>query len=371
MALAEIPVDVDFIGSDSLDTPELRGNEHVRFLNLRGDQSMKASFVRKAVRIGQYYMRLIGYTLSSRPRVFHILWNNKFEYFDRTLLMIAYRLCRKRVVLTAHNVNSAARDGRDNWLNRMTLAVQYRLTDHIFVHTAKMKAELLASFRVPAKKVSVIPFGINNTAPRTDISSEKARDRLGLGRSRRVALFFGQIAPYKGLQYLVAAATELLRQDPDFVLLIAGRVKKGAEQYWRDLEKKMPHADGRVILEISHIPDASVELYFKAADVLVLPYAEIFQSGVPFLSYSFGLPVIATDVGSLREDVIDGETGLICRPFDPLAIKESMQTYFASELYRNLGTRRARIAEFANEKYSWSRVAEITSAVYRELATHS
>ena len=65
-----------------------------------------------------------------------------------------------------------------------------------------------------------------------------------------------------------------------------------------------------MILRIQFIPDEEMELYFKAADVLVLPYKEIFQSGVLFLAYSFGLPVIATDVGSFREDIVEGQDGI-------------------------------------------------------------
>ena len=43
----------------------------------------------------------------------------------------------------------------------------------------------------------------------------------------------------------------------------------------------------------------------------IVPYVQIFQSGVPFLAYSFGLPVIATDVGSLRQDIVEGRAGFI------------------------------------------------------------
>ena len=91
----------------------------------------------KAVRLSTYYLRLLKYAVVAKPRIFHILWNNKFELFDRTLLMLYYRLLGRRVVLTAHNVNAAKRDGRDSLLNRLTLWVQYRLSDHIFVHTGR------------------------------------------------------------------------------------------------------------------------------------------------------------------------------------------------------------------------------------------
>ena len=72
---------------------------------------------------------------AAQPKIFHILWNNKFEFFDRTLLMLYYKLLGKKIVFTAHNVNIRKRDGNDSWLNRFSLKIQYQLVDHIFVHT--------------------------------------------------------------------------------------------------------------------------------------------------------------------------------------------------------------------------------------------
>ena len=69
------------------------------------------------------------------------------------------------------------------------------------------------------------------------------------------------------------------------------------------------HGD-RVIAKIEYVPDEETELYFKAADVLILPYTHVFQSGVLFLGYSFGLPAIAADVGSLKEEIIEGRNRL-------------------------------------------------------------
>lgn len=53
---------------------------------------------------------LVRYAVTAKPTIFHILWNNKFEYFDRTLLMLYYRALGKKVVLTVHNVNADNRD---------------------------------------------------------------------------------------------------------------------------------------------------------------------------------------------------------------------------------------------------------------------
>ena len=368
-ALAGEGVCVDFIGSDKLDAPELHNSPQINFLNLRGDQNEDAPLLRKVVRILTYYARLASYVPRSQARIFHLLWNNKFEHFDRTALMLYYRLFRKRVVFTAHNVNMRKRDGYDSWWNRMSLRVQYGLAHHIFVHTDRMKRELIADFSVPQSKVTVIPFGINNTSPVTSIAGRESRQRLGIGYDHKTLLFFGQIAPYKGLNYLIDAFADLATRDKSYRLVIAGKVKRGYADYWKKVKNTISSRglQDRIVERIEHIPETDVEVHFKAADVLILPYTNISQSGVPFLGYSFGLPVIATDTGSLREDIVEGETGFICQPRDATDLARAVGQYFSSELFRDLERRREEIKRYANERCSWTKVAEITRKVYEKL----
>jgi D-inositol-3-phosphate glycosyltransferase len=369
-ALAGQGISVDFIGSDKLDAPELHNSPQINFLNLRGDQSEDAPLRRKLVRILAYYARLAKYAARSEARIFHILWNNKFEHFDRTLLMLYYRLLGKRILLTAHNVNMRKRDGCDSWWNRLSLRVQYRLAHHIFVHTQRMSSELLTDFGVSEHKVSVIPFGINNTVPTSTMTAVEAKRIMGIRSSDRTMLCFGQLAPYKGLEYLIDAFSEVAKRNGSYRLIIAGKVKKGHSAYWDKVRGRIAISEVRnhIIEKIEHIPDEEVELYFKAADVLIVPYVHIFQSGVPFLAYSFGLPVIATDVGSLRQDIVEGRTGFICRAKDSSDLANMIYQYFDSELFRDLEIRREEIKRYANERYAWEKVAEITKKVYEKLS---
>jgi glycosyltransferase involved in cell wall biosynthesis len=367
-SLTSLGVAFDVIGSDDLELPELLGNSKVNFLNLRGDQRSDANLASKVVRVVIYYCRLLSYAATARARVFHILWNNKFELFDRTLLMIYYKIMGKRIVLTAHNVNIRKRDGTDSWLNRWSLRTQYQLSDHIFVHTDKMKRELVGDSRILKDKVSVIPFGINNTAPKTDLTSSDAKRLLSIADTDNTILCFGQIAPYKGLEYLVSAFARILKENESYRLIIAGKPKWN-DAYWKRIEQLMlDHGvRHRVIERIEHIPDEETELYFKAADVLILSYTQVFQSGVIFLGYSFGLPAIVTDVGSLKEEVIEGRTGFVCKPRDSSDLAHKIDQYFKSELFLNLESRRAEIKAYANERYSWDKVGAITTAVYSNL----
>ena len=367
-ALTSAGMHVDFIGSDDLSVPELRANPRLNFLNLRGDQRGDAGPVAKVLRVLKYYVRLIGYAALAKPKLFHILWNNKFQLFDCTVLMLYYKLLGKKLVFTAHNVNIRKRDCTDTWLNRFSLRVQYQLVDHIFVHTERMRRELLSDFGIQERKVSVIPFGINNTVPKTEMTTLAAKGMLGISTSDKTMFCYGQIAPYKGLEYLISAFTELLQQDRNYRLIIAGKPKWN-EIYWNQIEQLIIDRGvrERVIERIEHVPDEETELYFKAADVLILPYTHIFQSGVLFLGYSFGLPVIAADVGSLKQEIVEGKTGFVFRAQDSSDLARKIENYFNSELFHNLEARRGEIQNFANERYSWDKVARVTKVVYSDL----
>jgi glycosyltransferase involved in cell wall biosynthesis len=367
-ALINKGVAFDFIGSDELDDPLLHRSPLVRFLNLRKAMRTKVTPKRKAMRVLLYYWRLLFYAATTKPKLFHILWHNKFAWLDRTLILIYYRALGKRIVFTVHNVNAGRRDSHDNLLNRLTLKIQYALSDHMFVHTEQMKKGLQSEFNVAASKVSVIPFGINSTVPKTALTCLEAKQRFGLTQTDRVMLFFGNIAPYKGLEYLIEAMHYLVSKSADYRLIIAGQ-PKNCESYWQALQERLATRELRsyVIKRIEYVPDADTEIYFKAADVLVLPYLRIFQSGVLFLGYNFGLPVIASDVGSLRDDILEGITGFVCQPQNAADLAKRIENYFSQQLYQELEQRRRDIQDFANEKYSWTKVGDITWTVYRNL----
>jgi len=365
-------VTLDLIGSDDVDYPQFHGNPAVNFLNLRGNQRPDVSLPTKIVRVLRYYVKLIGYATTAGPGVFHILWNNKFEVFDRTLLTLYYKLLGKRIVLTVHNVNAGRRDRNDTPLNRVTLRIQYHVADHLFVHTEEMKGELIEKFGVQRLRITVIPFGINNAVPKTHLSPGEAKQRLGICEGERTILFFGNIAPYKGLEYLIAAFRQMRARCDGYRLIVAGR-PKGCDSYWQAVLQTMREdvETKRVLLRSDFIPDEETEVYFKAADVLVLPYTRIFQSGVLFLGYSFGLPVIASDVGSLRKAVVEGKTGFLCRPCDPGDLARVIESYFASDLYKQLDARRHEIYDMACEQHSWDIIGATTCAIYEQLVGHA
>jgi len=359
---------MDLIGSDELDHPEFHNKPGLNFLNLRGDQRSDASVMRKVFRVSAYYLKLIRYAARAKPRIFHILWNNKFETLDRTLLMLYYRFLGKSIVLTAHNVNERKRDSKDTLLNRLTLRVQYRLADHIFVHTEKGKLELIEEFGAQEARVTIIPFGINNSVPNTHITPGEAKQRLCIRDGERTILFFGRIKPYKGLEDLFTSFRQILTQSKDFRLIIVGR-PDCSEKYWNTIRELLREEvqRGRVLLRSEFIPDDQIEVYFKAADVLVLPYRHVYQSGVLFLGHSFGLPVLAADVGSLKDEITEGKTGFVFRPDDPIDLARAIERYFASDLFADLDSRRHAIRDYATERHSWNVVGQVIMRTYADI----
>src|SRR6266576_5819994 len=72
-------------------------------------------------------------------------------------------------------------------------------------------------------------------------------------------------------------------------------------------------------------------------------------------THSFGLPVIATDVGSLRNDTMEAKTRFLCRAKNPADLTRTIRTYFASDLYQNLEARHSQIREFASGRDWWTK----------------
>jgi D-inositol-3-phosphate glycosyltransferase len=368
-ALASQGVFLDIIGSDEVDSPNLHEPPAMNFYNLRRRQEANASVSKKLSKVLLYYARLARYAATARPKVFHVLWNNKVELFDRTVLMCYYKILGKKIVFTAHNVNIGRRDSSDSYLNRVSLKFQYQIVDHIFVHTETMKRELCEDFQVPERKITVLIHPLNVAILDSGLAPREAKQRLGLKEGERTVLFYGAIAPYKGLDLLVEAFQSLAATNRNYRLIIAGHAKGGCEPYLRDVQRTIDTTidRSRVIEKIEYVSDEDTELYFKAADLVVLPYRDIYQSGVLFMAYSFGLPVVATDVGSFGETIVEGKTGFLCKRADSDDLAGTIEKYFESGLYRDLDLARQQIREYANKRHSWDAVGKVTRNVYSSL----
>jgi glycosyltransferase involved in cell wall biosynthesis len=185
---------------------------------------------------------------------------------------------------------------------------------------------------------------------------ETARAALGLAGD--VALFFGYVRRYKGLDTLLTAWKRVRAERPGATLLVAGEFYDKPEPY-----EALALAAGGVRLLNRYLPDDEVEAMFRAADVTVLPYRAGTQSGVTHVAYALGSPVIATRVGGLTETVREGETGLTCPPEDPDALARVLVRFFAE----GLRERMAAPIEALKEAHSWDALARSTLGLIDEL----
>lgn len=186
---------------------------------------------------------------------------------------------------------------------------------------------------------------------------ESARAHLGLEGD--VALFFGYVRHYKGLDTLLEAWAGVRRRRAA-TLVVAGEFYEKPERY-RALAAAA--GAGAVRLLDRYVPDDEVEALFRAADACVLPYRSGTQSGVTHVAYALGVPVIATRVGGIAETVRDGETGLTVPPEDPAALADAIVRFFEQRLGAHMAPR---IAALQQER-SWAALARATVSLVDEL----
>jgi glycosyltransferase involved in cell wall biosynthesis len=151
----------------------------------------------------------------------------------------------------------------------------------------------------------------------------QACTELKINPSKKNLLFFGFIRDYKGLDLLIEAFNQL---DNSYNLIIAGECYGSFEKYQLMIADSPNKENIHVFTD--YIPDSKVPLFFGAADVIVLPYKSATQSGITSIAYHFGVPVIATDVGGLKETISHESTGLIVPEAKSHLIADSVKWYF-------------------------------------------
>ena len=141
------------------------------------------------------------------------------------------------------------------------------------------------------------------------IEKSKARDNLKLDKNKKYLLFFGFIRAYKGLDLLLESLSQLPK---DYEVIVAGEIYGSFDIYQKIIDNNS--LQSRVHLFNEYISDDEVGVYFSASDVCVLPYKNATQSGITAISHHFDLPIVATDVGGLKETVGHNKLGWVVDP---------------------------------------------------------
>jgi len=148
--------------------------------------------------------------------------------------------------------------------------------------------------------IEVVPHASYDGVYPDVVSRAAARERLGVLDHDVALLALGGIRPYRGLDTLLDAFDALLERDLRVKLLVAG--KPGAAPQVREwIERCERHP--RIVARFEHVPDPDLQLWHRAADVAVLPYRGILNSGAFKLAETFGLPIVAPRSGNLADDL--------------------------------------------------------------------
>ena len=280
------------------------------------------------------------------------------------LTLMAFLPRKTRVILQCHNIGDKEPAAWKRMLSNWVL----RRGDVLVVH-AKTEAEDAARrLRVASVEFRARQRGQHATRhsqPRIVTtflpvhelggaipSREDARKTLGL--SGNVALFFGHVRPFKGLDLALCAWRGL---EQDVTLVVAG------EAWWKGEEEYRALAAGltNVRFDFRFIPDSEIATYFAACDVVLAPYRIEAQSGVALTAFHFARPVIATTVGGLPEIIDEGSNGMLVAPEDPAALAKAVDAFFA----RSDRALMERQASASARQYSWEEYGN----VFRDLVT--
>jgi glycosyltransferase involved in cell wall biosynthesis len=316
---------------------------------------------RRALRLAQHVPDMLRYArYARRADVVHFQWL-ALQQLDHALLPR-----RHPRLLTAHDVlPREARPGQRAGQKRL-----YERMDAVIVHSEHGAARLRDEVGLDPARVHVIPHGAFHelaaqpadaalppelAAPNSRAATAGGVKPGSTGPGGPAVLCFGLMRPYKGLD----------------VLLDAWRGVEGAE-LWMVGAPRMDIAPLRAASPASvrwvprFVSSAELAATFRRADVVVLPYREIDQSGVLFTALAFGKPLLLTAVGGFPELAATGAAELVS-PGDAEALAAALRSLLADDARRERLAAAARAAAAPDGPHGWDAIARRTLALYEAL----
>jgi len=190
-----------------------------------------------------------------------------------------------------------------------------------------------------------------------EVTREEARRKLGISPHAKMLLFFGRIRTYKNVPQLLTAFRKF--SDPDALLYIAGSAEMPA---LAELCAREVILNSRLRTKLDFVAQNVTQLYFRAADLVILPYNEILNSGTALLSLSFNRPVLVPLRGAMAE--LQAEVGQEwVRTYEGEISPDDIKTALAWAL----NTPRSQQAPL--EDFDIKKLAQQTIDVYQKIAS--
>jgi beta-1,4-mannosyltransferase len=225
-----------------------------------------------------------------------------------------------RLVWTVHNIlpHKCAMPEREVELRRELIA----RADLVHVMASQTRKLVSDRYEIPAEKELHVPIPNYMNAYETYVSRDEARYQLGLWPDQIVYAFLGSIRPYKALDELIEAFDTVSRKDPGRrQLLVAGNPsdEPGVDEF---LDRCLLHPF--ISLHAGRVPPEQMQLFLRATDIVLLPYIRSLNSAVLMMALSFGLPVVAPDIGGMSE-LVTPEVGSTYPGGDPAALAAAIE----------------------------------------------
>ena len=232
--------------------------------------------------------------------------------------MLLY-LLRKKLVFTLHDpFPHSAKNNREFEFCRK---LAFRWIPKIILLNDAQTEKFCEVYKFPRSRLFHARLGkydcINYLSEKSSSSQENLVGLPESLRGQKYILFFGLIAPYKGVEFLLQAFGKLQQKHPDIKLLIAGSGKL----YF---DESLYRGNANVVLMNRYVPLAQLADLLKNALFTVCPYKDATQSGVVQTAFSMGTPIVASDVGNFAKAIENGKSGVIVPPCDVDALTGAM-----------------------------------------------
>jgi len=287
---------------------------------------------------------------------FHIFYTNILVLFNLLFVKILFG----KVVLTVHDVSSFSNSSNSSVIGKLV----YKLTDRIITHNEFSKSEIINVNANLSSCISIVPHGNFTPFINVQYDKEKSKEQLGIPNNRRILLFFGMIKKVKGLEVLLSALKGVIKQNPDILLVIAGKPwENDFSAYQKIIDEN--NLSEYILLHAKFIPQEDVEHYYCASDLVVLPYKKIYQSGVLMMALSYERPVLVSDLPPLKEIISDNENGFLFKTENVSDLSAKLNSILGNEeLMEQVKTKGT---ELINTKYDWGEIGKQTKQAYQSL----
>ena len=259
-----------------------------------------------------------------------------------------------------HDVSSFSNSSNSSIIGKLI----YKLTDRIITHNEFSKSEIINENANLSSCISIVPHG--NYTPFINIQYDRAKskEQLGIPSNRRILLFFGMIKKVKGLEVLLSALKGVVKQNPDILLVIAGRVwENNFSTYQKIIDEN--NLSEYILLHTKFIQHEDVEHYYCASDLVVLPYKKIYQSGVLMMTLSHERPALVSDLAPLQEIISNNENGFLFKTENVSDLTNKLNSILGNE--ELMEKVRTKGTELINTKYDWTEIGKQTKQAYQSV----